>query len=181
MIQKIQPFTVQDRGTATESKIEVQSRYTTQNKAVIYYDLRDPNGTTPAFDSRTNEWVTLPYRILSYKRIIVTGNDRNNAISDTNLAIDIIFRERPDIVKKGGIKGIFVGVSGRDPKEACQLYSEGLVKELFIDDNDFTLATQLTSDIDMKEPVQEPVYVAGDGWVRYWNGKRFDETFIDAC
>ncbi len=33
----------------------------------------------------------------------------------------------------------------------------------------------------MKEPVQEPVYVAGDGFIRYWNGKMFDEYFIDVC
>ena len=36
---------------------------------------------------------------LSYKKIIVTGADRNNAVSDTNLASNIVFRERTDIVK----------------------------------------------------------------------------------
>jgi len=181
MIQKIQTFEVQGRGTATESKIEVQSRFTTQDKAVIYYDLRDPNGTTPAFDSRNNTWVTLPYAILYRNKIIVTGADREAVVQDSKLATDIIFRERPDIVRKGKIKGILVGVSGRDPKEACQLYSEGLVKEFFIDNDDFTLATQFTSDIDMKEPVREPVYVAGDGFIRYWGGTKFDEYFIDVC
>jgi hypothetical protein len=89
MIQKIQTFEVQGRGTATESKIEVQSRFTTQNRAIIYYDLRDPNGTTPAFDSRNNTWVTLPYAILYRNKIIVTGADRESVVQDSKLALDI--------------------------------------------------------------------------------------------
>jgi hypothetical protein len=99
MIQKIQAFAVVNRGTATEVKVEVQSRFTTRDRAVIYYDLRDPNGTTPAFDSRTNQFVTLPYAILSRNKIVVTGEDRASAISDANLASNIIFRERTDVVK----------------------------------------------------------------------------------
>jgi hypothetical protein len=117
MIQKIQTFEVQGRGTATESKIEVQSRFTTQNKAIIYYDLRDPNGTTPAFDSRNNTWVTLPYAILYRNKIIVTGADREAVVQDSKLALNILKRERSDIsvIVSGGIK---FALSERDPSEA---------------------------------------------------------------
>ena len=99
MIEKIQAFTVEGKGIATEAKVEVQSRFTTQNRAILYYDLRDPNGTTPAYDSRISQYVTLPYAILFRSKIVLTGDDRAAAISDVSLAVNIVFRERTDIVK----------------------------------------------------------------------------------
>jgi hypothetical protein len=99
MIEKIQAFTVEGKGIATEAKVEVQSRFTTQNRAILYYDLRDPNGTTPAYDSRISQYVTLPYAILFRSKIILTGDDRAAAISDATLAKNIVFRDRTDIVK----------------------------------------------------------------------------------
>lgn len=82
MIKKIEAFQIPGRGTATETKIEVQSRFTTADKAVLYYDLRDPNGTTPAFDSRIGEFVILPYTILSRYKVILTGADRDAVVGD---------------------------------------------------------------------------------------------------
>ena len=99
MIQKIQPYLIQGKGTATEAKVEVQSRYTTQDKAVIYYDLRDKSQTSSARVLATGAIVTLPYKVLSYQKIRVTGSDRAAAISDLSLASNIVFRERTDIVK----------------------------------------------------------------------------------
>ena len=99
MIQKIQAFQIPGKGTATEAKVEVQNRFTTQDKAVIYYDLRDKSQTSSARVLATGEIVTLPYKILSYQKIRVTGNDRAAAISDISLATNIVFRERTDIVK----------------------------------------------------------------------------------
>jgi hypothetical protein len=185
MIQKIQAFTVQDRGTATEAKVEVQSRFTTPDKAVIYYDLRDPNLTDPAFDSRTNEWVTLPYKILSYKKIIVTGADRNNAVSDTNLASNIVFRDRADLVKDDGIiKGstlLIAAVSYNDFKEACIFFSKGKTRTFYIDNADFSQATLITGDEDLKTPVKETIYISDGSLVRYWRGKSFDKEFFEFC
>jgi len=99
MIQKIQAFQIPGKGTATEAKVEVQNRFTTQDKAVIYYDLRDKSQTSSARVLATGEIVTLPYKILFYQKIRVTGNDRAAAISDISLATNIVFRERTDIVK----------------------------------------------------------------------------------
>lgn len=99
MIQKIQAFQIPGKGTATEAKVEVQNRFTTQDKAVIYYDLRDKSQTSSARVLATGAMFTLPYKILSYQKIIVTGNDRAAAISDVSLATNIVFRERTDIVK----------------------------------------------------------------------------------
>ena len=99
MKERIQPYTVPGKGIATEALVEIQSRYTTQDKAVIYYDLRDETQTSNARVLTTGEILTLPYKIISYQKIIVTGNDRASAISDANLASNIVFRERGDIVK----------------------------------------------------------------------------------
>ena len=178
MIQKIQAFEIQGRGTATESKIEVQSRYTTQNKAVIYYDLRDPNGTTPAFDSRDNTWVTLPYRILSYKRIIVTGADREAVVQDSKLALNILKRERSDI---SVIEGIKFALSERDPYEACFMYNEDKVQNLFIDNEDFSKASLISTNDTFTELLKGFYYISNGTIMRYWNGKNLDPDYLEYC
>lgn len=99
MKEKIQPYTIEGKGIATEAKVEVQSRFTTQDKAVIYYDLRDTTQTSTVRRLSDGAILTLPYKVLSYQKIIVTGNDRAAAISDTSLASNIVFRERTDIIK----------------------------------------------------------------------------------
>jgi len=99
MKEKIQPYTIAGKGIATEAKVEVQSRFTTQDKAVLYYDLRDTNQTSQVTNIVSRTVQTLPYKILSYQKIILTGNDRAAAISDINLASNIVFRDRTDIVK----------------------------------------------------------------------------------
>lgn len=181
MIQKIQPYEIFGMGTATEVKVEVQTRYTTQEKAIIYYDLRDPNGTTNAFDSRIGDYVTLPYKILSYKKIVVSGSERDDAITDTNLAVDQVFRKRTELVKSGKIRVILVSISSESPEGACQLYLEDNTKEYFIDNEDFTLATQIATDKGMTEIVSKPAYIVGDSVIRYWDGKNFDKEFLMSC
>lgn len=100
MIEKIQAFEIPGKGVAREVKIQVESRSITQNRAILYYDLRDPKGTTPAYDSRINQNVTLPYAILFRSKIVLTGDDRAAAVSDINLASSIVFRNRKDITKQ---------------------------------------------------------------------------------
>jgi len=180
MIQKIQAFEIQGRGIATESKIEVQSRFTTQDKAVIYYDLRDPNGTTPAFDLRSNTWVTLPYAILSRSKIIVTGADRESVVQDSKLALNILKRERSDIsvIVSGGIK---FALSERDPSEACLMYKEDKVQNLFIDTEDFSIASVISTDDAFKEPLRGFYYISDGNIIRYWNGKNLDPSYLEYC
>ena len=99
MKEKIQPYTIEGKGVAREALVEIQSRYTTQDKAVIYYDLRDTTQTSTARRLSTGEILTLPYKILSYQKITVTGNDRASIGADATFASNIVFRERGDIVK----------------------------------------------------------------------------------
>jgi hypothetical protein len=185
MIQKIQAFTVEGKGIATEAKVEVQSRFTTQNRAILYYDLRDPNGTTQAYDSRINQIVTLPYAILFRSKVVLTGDDRAAVISDATLAKNIVFRDRTDIIKdEGPVKSstlLIAAISYSDAKEACLFFAKGKTKTFYIDNEDFAKATLIAEDEDMKKPAEAPIYISDGNIVRYWKGKSFDGEFLDTC
>lgn len=178
MIQKIQAFEIPGRGTATESKIEVQSRFTTADRAILYYDLRDPNGTTPALNLSTNQYVTLPYAILSRYKIILTGTDRDAVVADSKEAVNIFKRERTDITVKAG--GIELALSN-DPGKACEGYSNGEARTYYLDTEDLASATALSETEDMQTPVEGQYYVTDGVDVRYWTGKSFDEKYLSVC
>jgi hypothetical protein len=177
MIQKIQAFEIPGKGTATESKIEVQSRFTTGDKAVIYYDLRDPNGTTPAFDSRIQDYVTLPYAILSRSLIRVTGEDREAVVGDEKQAVVIFKRERADVSVISGIK---LALSD-NPDEICGMYTNGDVKNYYLDTEDLMSASLLSETEDMKSIVEKEYYVTDGKNIRYWTGKSFDGEYSGIC
>ena len=99
MKEKIQPYEIVGKGVATEALVEIQSRYTTQDKAVIYYDLRDKTQTSTVRRLSDGTILTLPYRVISYQKITVTGNDRTSIGADATFASNIVFSERGDIVK----------------------------------------------------------------------------------
>lgn len=177
MIQKIQAFEIPGKGTATESKVEVQSRFTTGDKAVIYYDLRDPNGTTPAFDLRIQDYVTLPYAILSRSKIVVTGADRAAVIADSREATNILKRERTDI---SVISGIRLALSN-DPGKACEGYSNGEARTYYLDTEDLASATILSETEDMQTIIEGAYYVTDGTNIRYWTGKSFDQKYSGIC
>lgn len=99
MKEKIQPYTIAGKGTATEAKIEVQTRFTTQDKAVLYYDLRDTTQTSQVTNIVDRSVQTLPYKIISYTKVRLTGNDRAAVLADSTFASNIVFRDRTDIIK----------------------------------------------------------------------------------
>lgn len=177
MIQKIQAFEIPGKGTATESKIEVQSRFTTGDKAVIYYDLRDPNGTTPALDLSTQNYVTLPYAILSRSKVVVTGADRAAVIADSREATNILKRERTDISVISGIKLSMNNNSG----EVCIMYSKDDTKTFYLDTEDLSTASVISETEDMQNILQEAGYVSDGKYIRYWVGNSFDEGFLKLC
>jgi hypothetical protein len=110
MKEKIQPYEIVGKGIATEALIEIQSRYTTQDKAVIYYDLRDTTQTSNVRVYTTGEILTLPYKVISYQKITVTGDDRAAIGADAKFASNIVFRERTDVIK-GSTSKYFVIVN----------------------------------------------------------------------
>lgn len=177
MIKKIQAFEVPNRGTATESKIEVQSRFTTGDSAIIYYDLRDPNGTTQAFDMRTQGYVTLPYAILSRSKVVVTGDDLAAIVNDEKFAVEIFKRERSDVSVISGIK---LALS-RDPGEACNMYIQENIITYYLDTEDLLSASMLSETEDLQSPIKDAAYVTDGTNIRYWTGKSFDGKYSDIC
>ena len=181
MKEKIQPYEIQGVGIATEALIEIQSRYTTQDKAVIYYDLRDKTQTSTVRRLSDGAILTLPYRIISYQKITVTGDDRASIGADATFASNIVFRERTDVIKGSTSTAITVGISYGDPNEACKNFLNGKTKVFYIDNADFSLATLLAEDEGMTAVVKDAVYIAGDSIIRYWDGESFNQEFLDFC
>jgi hypothetical protein len=181
MKEKIEPYTIEGQGVATEALVEIQSRFTTQDKAVIYYDLRDKTQTSTVRVLTTGEILTLPYKILSYQKITVTGDDRAAIGADATFASNIVFRERTDVVKRSSSTAIMVGISYGDSKEACMNFINGKTKVFYIDNEDFSLATLLAEDEGMTMGGKDAVYIAGDSIIRYWKGDGFDQEFLDVC
>jgi hypothetical protein len=178
MIQKIQAYEVVGRGTASQVKVQVQSRFTTQDRAIIYYDLRDPNQTMDIFGISTGEVRTLPYRILSYQKIIVTGEDLAAVVGDEKQAVEILKRKRSDITLISGIK---LALTDGEPNNACMLYRDDIVQNLYLDTEDLESATRLSETEDMKSPVEGQYYVSDGKIIRFWNGKILDSKFLEAC
>ena len=185
MKEKIQPVIIEGKGTASEALVEIQSRFTTQDKAVIYYDLRDTTQTSTMRRLSDGVILTRPYKILSYQKIIVTGDDRAAVLADSTFASNIVFRDRTDIVKDIGTitkpTALVAAISFNSAKEACIFFSKGKTNTFYIDNEDFSKATLIAKDEEMKTPAEAPIYISDGTIVRYWKGKSFDEEFLDAC
>ena len=178
MIQKIQAFEIPGKGIATEAKLEVQSRFTTQDRAVLYYGLRDTTQTAIVTNVVDRSVQTLPYKIISYSKIRLTGEDRNAVVGDERQAVEILKRERTDITVKAG--GIQLAISD-DPNRACEGYSNGEARTYYLDTEDLRSATMLYETEDMKSPIEGQYYVTDGVDVRYWTGKSFDGKYSSIC
>ena len=184
MKEKIQPILIEGKGTASEALFEIQSRFTTQDKAVIYYDLRDTTQTSTMRRLSDGVILTRPYKILSYQKIIVRGDDRASILADSTFASNIVFRDRTDIIKDTGTNtaiALIAAISFNSAKEACIFFSKGKTKTFYIDNEDFSKATLIAEDEEMNTPAEAPIYISDGTIVRYWKGKSFDEEFLDAC
>lgn len=178
MIQKIQAFEIPGKGTATEAKVEVQSRFTTQDVAVMYYDLRDKTQTSEVTNVVDRSVQTLPYKIISYSKIRLTGNDRNAVVGDEKQAVEIFKRERTDItVKAGGIKLVL----SNDPGKACEGFMNEEAQTYYLDTEDLMSASLLSETADMKGIVEGEYYVTDGTNIRYWTGKSFDFKYSGIC
>ena len=58
---------------------------------------------------------------------------------------------------------------------------KGKTKVFYTDSTDFSLATLLTEDEGMTMIVEDAVYIASDSIIRYWDGKNFNQEFLDVC
>jgi len=184
MKEKIQPVVIEGKGTASEALVEIQSRFTTQDKAVIYYDLRDTTQTSTMRRLSDGVILTRPYKILSYQKIIVTGNDRASIQADATFASNIVFRERTDIIKDTGTNTaitLIAGISYSSAEEACLFFAKKKTKTFYIDNEDFALATLITEDEEMQTPLADDAYISDGQIVRYWFKGSFDQEFLKEC
>ena len=178
MIQKIQAFEIPGKGTANEAKLEVHSRFTTQDIAVLYYDLRDTTQTSIVTNVTDRSVQTLPYKIISYSKIRLTGEDRDAVVGDEKQAIEIFKRERTDITVKAG--GIELALSD-DEFAVCKMYSNGEIFNYYLDNEDLASATILSETEDMSAIIEKQYYVTDGSIIRFWDGKSFDSKYFGNC
>jgi hypothetical protein len=178
MIQKIQAFEIPGKGIATEAKVEIQSRFTTQDIAVMYYDLRDKTQTSEVTNVVDRSVQTLPYKIISYSKIRLTGADREAVVGDEKQAVEILKRERTDITVKAG--GIELALSD-NPDKICGMYSNGDTGSYYLDAEDLISASLLSETEDMKSPTKGQYYVTDGVYVRFWNGESFEKGYSGIC
>lgn len=78
-------------------------------------------------------------------------------------------------------KGMKFGIGFKGSSEACENYFQGNIKVFFIDSEEFINASTLSYSSNIKEVVGEELYLSDGNNVRYWNGKSFDEKFLEYC
>lgn len=177
MIQKIQAFEIPGIGVAKEVKIELQSRFTTQETGVLYYDLRDPTQTSIVTNLSDRSIQFLPYKIISYSKIRLNSEDLNTVINDEKRLIEIFKRERSDVILEGGIK---LAISDNLDK-VCEMYSFGEVNTYYLDTDNLETASILSETEDMKSILRESYFVTDGINIRFWNGKSFGNKSFGTC
>ena len=147
-------------GIATETEVQIQDRFTTGDQMIIYYDLRDPQGTTQVRGVPSNDYVTLPYSILSHGKITVTGSDFSELTAGNILPIDVVLLARPDIVIKRKIKTLlFDDCFGRE------------IGEFYLDNDDLSRTSYIYLDPDLKQPLDYQGTVSDNMYIGAYSPK----------
>jgi hypothetical protein len=152
MIYDINPYET-NQGFAIQLLVELQENFTTSDRAMIYYHLRNSDNITLAFDIPANSYIELPYAILLQEKLIITGAAFQELMSGVKSALDIVLKKRPDIVLR---------------KRSVLLYDDcfgTLIGEFYLDNEDFSKASFIYADSDLKEPIM-------------YDGRISDNTYI---
>jgi hypothetical protein len=180
MSERIKPRLIEGKGTASEILYEFHGRFAKATEGVVYYHLVDNTQTSTVRRLSNGEILTLPYKIVFSEKIKVTGNDLATLKANSAYAKNVAFA-RSAVEEASTSTAVTVGISYRDPKEACMSLIKGKTKVFYTDSTDFSLATLLTEDEGMTMIVEDAVYIASDSIIRYWNGKNFNQEFLDVC
>lgn len=146
-------------GIATETEVQIQDRFTTGDQMIIYYDLRDPQGTTQVRGVPSNDYVTLPYSILSHHRILVVGGAFSELSAGNILPIDILLAKRPDIRLKKRTVLLFDDCFGKE------------LGEFYLDNEDFSKASNIYIDEGLKEPIKYDGKISDNNYVGIYSSK----------
>jgi hypothetical protein len=87
MIQSIQPIQIHNT-TADQLVVNINTPGMTETQCEIFYYLADTTQTT-SYVSKDNTNETLPYKILTGNKHILTGNDFDLVKQDENNALNI--------------------------------------------------------------------------------------------
>lgn len=153
-------FLETNAGTATQTEVQTQDRFTTADKAIVYYDLRNPDGTTQANSIPSGNFITLPYSILFRSKIVVTGATFEELMAGVILPIDILLIERPDIRLRKRAVFIFDDCFGKE------------IGEFYLDNDDFSKAAFIYVDADLKQPIKYEGKISDNTYVGFYSPKR---------
>lgn len=147
-------------GLATQTEVQTQDRFTTADKAIIYYDLRNPNGTIQAQSIPNGDYANLPYSILFRSKIIVTGNDFSELMAGNIFPIDILLAARQDIRLKKRIKVLLY----------VDCFSEQ-IGEFYLDNEDFSKASFIYLDPDLKDLFKYEGKISDNTYTGFYSSK----------
>ena len=147
-------------GLATQVEVQTQDRFTTADKAIVYYDLRNPDGTTQANSIPRGNFITLPYSILFRSKITVTGNDFSELMAGNIFPIDILLAARQDIRLKRRIKVLLY----------IDCFSEQ-IGEFYLDNEDFSKASFIYLYPDLKELFEYEGKISDNTYTGYYSPK----------
>jgi hypothetical protein len=152
-------FLETNAGTATQTEVQTQDRFTTADKAIIYYDLRNIESTTQADSIPSGNFITLPYAILFRSKIVVTGATFEELMAGVILPIDILLIERPDIRLRKRAVFIFNDCFGKE------------IGEFYLDNDDFSKAAFIYVDEDLKQPIEYEGKISDNTYVGFYSPK----------
>jgi hypothetical protein len=145
---------------ATELLVEFQENFTTGDRAMVYYHLRNLNSVTGAYFMSQGYSVELPYKILFQEKMIVTGTDFQELTSGATTALDLVLKKRPDIRLKR--------------KKGTILLDDCFGGELgvfYFDSIDFLDATFIYTDPDLKNKFEYDGIVSNNEYFSQYSSK----------
>jgi hypothetical protein len=152
-------FLETNAGTATQVEVQTQDRFTTADKAIIYYDLRNIESTTQADSIPSGNFITLPYAILFRSKIVVTGATVEGLMAGTILPIDILLTERPDIRLRKRTVLLLNDCFGTE------------IGEFYLDNEDFSKTAFIYVDADLKQRIKYEGKISDNTNVGYYSPK----------
>jgi hypothetical protein len=158
MIYDINPYET-SQGFAIQLLVELQENFTTADRAMVYYHLRNSDNITVAFDIPANAYRQLPYSILRQEKLIITGFAFQELMSGAKTALDIVLKRRPDIVLR---------------KRSVLLYDDcfgGEIGEFYLDNEDFSKASFIYADPDLTELFKYEGKISNNSYVGSYSPK----------
>jgi hypothetical protein len=158
MVYNIQYYET-NGGYATQLLVELQENFTTSDRGIIYYHLRNLDNSTQVFNMSIGDYSNLPYNIIFQEKIILEGTALAEVLSGIKKPLDIVLKKRPDIVisKKGFL--LFDDCFGKE------------LGEFYLDNEDFSKTSFIYTDEDLKKPIMYEGKISDNTSVGFYSPK----------